>query len=398
MLVRVTPVLLQLMTKITKAAIARMRYRFDPGGKKRDVRWCSNLTGFGVRVLPSGRTSFVVKYKHGGRWRQRTIGNTATMELADAQTLFKSIVGDAAKGIDPATPAGQSVKELCKHYVREAKKHKRTWSEDERRLNKHVVPDKGGWASRAVSSITREDVEKLHARIGKDAEIEANRVLALLSTLLNFATEHGYREGINPAKGVRRYPEHSRERFIDIDDELTALMDALDAEDSVYLRTFFRLAMLTGMRKENLKALRWDQIGDTIRIPRTKAGRIHHIDVTPEIRTVLDSIPRTTSKWVFPGRKKGQHVVNVDKAWRRIRARAGVHDVWVHDFRRSAGSWMAQSGESLERIGRLLDHASPQTTRIYARFAPDHLRKALESHTKRVAKAMGGKRRLRAAK
>jgi integrase len=92
--------------------------------------------------------------------------------------------------------------------------------------------------------------------------------------------------------------------------------------------------------------------------------------------------------YVIPGDKDGQHLVNISKAWNRVRNRADLQDVRLHDLRRSVGSWLAMSGHSLLEIGKVLGHSSPRTTQIYARLTDDVARLALESHSERMLQVL----------
>jgi len=117
----------------------------------------------------------------------------------------------------------------------------------------------------------------------------------------------------------------------------------------------------------------------------------HPVDFS-EMRTlnrpvikILSELPRVSSNpYVFPGKVPGRPLVNISKAWRRIRRNAKLEDVRLHDLRRTVGSWLASAGESLVLIGRVLNHSNPSTTAIYARLGEDHVRKALEDHGERV--------------
>jgi len=77
-------------------------------------------------------------------------------------------------------------------------------------------------------------------------------------------------------------------------------------------------------------------------------------------------------------------LINIAKPWNRIRKAAGLEDVRLHDLRRTVGSWLAQSGNSLHLIGKVLNHSNQSTTAIYARFAQDDVRNALENHGKLI--------------
>ena len=88
--------------------------------------------------------------------------------------------------------------------------------------------------------------------------------------------------------------------------------------------------------------------------------------------------------YVFPGIKEGQHLVNINKAWKRVRTNAGIEDVRLHDLRRTVGSWLAQAGNDLHLIGKVLNHSNTSTTAIYARFAQDQMRTALDDHANKL--------------
>jgi hypothetical protein len=106
----------------------------------------------------------------------------------------------------------------------------------------------------------------------------------------------------------------------------------------------------------------------------------------------IEQIPRQAGNpFIFCGRKPGKHLVNVAKAWARIRSRGGCEDVWIHDLRRTVGSWLATSGVPLNLIGAVLNHADSETTAVYARLADDSTRSVLEEHGDRLMRvAQGG--------
>ena len=93
--------------------------------------------------------------------------------------------------------------------------------------------------------------------------------------------------------------------------------------------------------------------------------------------------------YILPGKLAGSHLVNISKPWGRVRTAAGVADVRLHDLRRTVGSWLAQAGNSLHLIGRVLNHTNQSTTAVYARFGEDSVRTALEQHGARIMGAAG---------
>jgi integrase len=101
------------------------------------------------------------------------------------------------------------------------------------------------------------------------------------------------------------------------------------------------------------------------------------------------------SQWVFPGNGASGHLANPDKAWKRILSRAGIKDIrgtWIHDLRRSMGSWQANTGASLAIIGKSLNHKNVNTTAIYARLAMDPVRESMEKAAGAMFEAGGVKK------
>jgi len=150
-------------------------------------------------------------------------------------------------------------------------------------------------------------------------------------------------------------------------------------------------ALLTGARRTEVLTMRWEEVSLTRaewRIPHTKAGRPHLLPVPHALVTLLRSLPRVhENPDVFPGLGGVGHLQNMKRAWNRIRVKAGIHDVRFHDLRRTVGSWLAGSGESLHLIGKVLNHRDVSTTAIYARLNLHPVRQALERNTEKMLSA-----------
>lgn len=166
-----------------------------------------------------------------------------------------------------------------------------------------------------------------------------------------------------------------------------------ESPENLRLRAAFWLYLLLGVRKSELLGARWEDVDfgrAELRIPETKAGRAHSVPLGPAALAILRELPREPeSPFLFPGRKPGSPLQNIDSAWRRIRARAGVEDVRIHDLRRTVGSWLAQAGSSLLVVQKALNHSTYQAALVYARMSEDPVRRALEEHERRVLVAAG---------
>jgi integrase len=247
----------------------------------------------------------------------------------------------------------------------------------------------------------------MHPVMRHGAPYEANRTLEVVKKMFFLAQVWGFvpEDFRNPAVGIERFKETKRERWI-THEELPELAKAIDAENNVYARAAVWLYLFTGCRRSELLGAKWEQVDETrceLFLPTTKAGRAFTVPLSPPAMSILSSLPRIAGNpFIFPSlqprgeRKEPGHLVNIDKAWRRVRKAAGVADVRLHDLRRTVGSWLAMDGASLLVIGKTLNQTSPATTAVYARLSQDPVRAALDKHAKRILAIVKPKRKSKA--
>lgn len=373
--------------KITKRMIDSASYEGD--GKSKHIIWDSELTGLGLRIYPSGKKSFVLSYRQNGRKRLYTIGKYGVYTVDEARDEAVDYLSNINKGDDPVEERrrkskAQTMADLCEIYLeRHAKPHKKSWQEDEKRINNRILPE---WSTHRIEAINKSDIALLHNKIGIKAPYEANRVLALISKMFEVAIEWGIvdENRVNPASRIKKFKEVKRDRWVS-ESEMPKLMEAIYAEENIYARYAILTYLLTGMRKNEVLTLKWSDINwDTkkIRLGDTKAGRVHYVPISTVAEDILKKIPKVNGcSYIFAGRDGGDtHLINISKPWDRIRKQADLPDVRLHDLRRTVGSWMAQSGHSLQVIGKVLNHSSEKTTKIYAHLQEEDARNALEAH------------------
>lgn len=252
-------------------------------------------------------------------------------------------------------------------------------------LRNQIMP---WFRGRSVADISRAEVRQwfgtLHA-----TPAAANRSLPILSVIMRQAEVYGYRlDGSNPCKRIRRYPERRRERFLTAG-EIRRLGRALaDALPSAPLQVaIVRLLTLTGCRQSEIRRLRWkDYREGHLHLRDSKTGP-RTVWLSSPARRVLDGLPQTAS-FVFPavGRSGPMSTETLYGLWRRIRTKADLGDLRLHDLRHSYASVALRGGESLVVIGRLLGHRDPDTTLRYTHFGEEMLKDAVET----VAKSLGG--------
>ncbi|GAB0057356.1 Tyrosine recombinase XerC [Candidatus Magnetaquicoccaceae bacterium FCR-1] len=338
----------------------------------------------GLRVTPNGTKTFSWCRRTNGTLERVTIGRWPELSIDEARRIATHLNASTADGENPAEQRRQrkdetTFAELFTVYLeRWAKVRKRTWRDDESKFRIHLLP----LHNKKISTITRSDISLIHTTIGKKQPTYANRVLALVSKVYNVAKEVGLWNGENPASGIRHFREASRDRFLS-SEEIQRMMNALLEEPKWMVRSFFQIALLTGARRANVLAMRWEQI-DTDRavwrIPETKNGKPVIVPLVPMALDVLAQLPRE-SEWVFPSASRTGHFQEPRKAWERILKRAQIDDARIHDLRRTMGSHQAITGASLPVIGKSLGHASQQATAIYARLSLDPVRIAMEKAT-----------------
>ena len=358
----------------TKAALEALQQK--PPARHSYV-YDTKARALAASVSPKGRISFLLYRSVHGRPRRIRIGPFPALSIAQARERAERLNGAIAAG-EPVAGRPHAVGELFTEYLRHARDHKASWREDERQYHRYLLP----WQDRRLEAVRRHDVEELHARIGKQAgHYAANRLLALLSAMFNRAIAKEWMRD-NPAKGVRRFREDSRERFLDAE-ELGRFFAALEEEPEEDARDFFSLLLLTGARRGNVMAMHWDQVDlaeRVWRIPKTKSGRPLQVPLAaPALAILARRADTDATGYVFPGRGKAGHITEVRAAWERLRDRAELSDLRMHDLRRTMGSWQAATGASLPVIGKSLGHSNAATTQIYARLNIDPVRAAVET-------------------
>jgi integrase len=231
--------------------------------------------------------------------------------------------------------------------------------------------------------LTRWVVIQWFHEVGRHSTCQANGTLSMLRTMFKKAEEWGLWDGDNPATRIKWFPRNSRSRFVQ-PEEMPRLLESL-ALEPLPVQAFFLTCLLTGCRGGEARVMRWCDLNLTQGVwskPTTKTGKPHVVPLPPALVQILKSLPQESS-WVFPSvrskelsLKKGVSVL----WWERIRKRAGLPDVTIHDLRRTCASWLAISGENLAVIARVLNHTTLANTAIYARLNLAPVQSALFQH------------------
>ena len=356
---------------ITKRTVDRLSVE-----GKDAVFWDRELPGFGVRVYPTGAKVFIVQCRGSGRSQRVTIGRYGLMTVEHARRQAALTIARIKNGenleakpeVEAEGAPGETVAEVAERYLKEhvAIHCKETSAKMYRRLlDTFILPAIGDVL---VRDVTREQVAELHFQL-QDKPYQANRVLEIQSKIFNLAELWGFRgERANPCRHVRKYKERNRERFLSDEEfrRLGEVVNEMEAAESVsvYEAAAIRLLMLTGCRKNEIVKLKWKDVdidAGELRLPDGKTGA-RLVPLSPAAAEVLSELPRRERRpWVILGARSGRHLGDLQPAWERIRERAGLQDVRIHDLRHSFASCALALGESLPMIGKLLGHTQVQT-------------------------------------
>jgi integrase len=373
--------------KLTKRVVDAVEVR-----PKNYIIFDQELPCFGLRVMPSGKRFFLVQYKFKGRTRRVMLGMYGPVTPEEARRRATVLLGEVKAGIDPAErrDAERSAPTMKAFGERFLKQHAdvhckpTTRAEYKRSVELFINPKFG---TRRVTDITRADVAELHYEM-RETPYQANRTLGVLSKMFSLADLWGVRtDGVNPCWKVPRYKEEKRERYL-TKTELKTLGEVLRQSNSEpEAVAAIRLLLLTGCRLSEIQKLEWAHVDlddCCLRLPDSKTGA-KVVQLGPAALRVLRGITRIDGNpYVITGKKEGSHLTDLQRPWRRLRKRAGLEDVRIHDLRHSFASDALELGEDLPMIGKMLGHKDIKSTARYA-----HLKdKPVKAATAKVAESI----------
>jgi integrase len=365
--------------------------------------WDCEMKGFGLRVRAGGTKSYILQYRNAeGRTRRLTVGLCGRLTPEEARRMARQMLAAVDRGEDPMQDLqdgrrAPTVAEFAVQYMElhaRPKKKPRSVEKDEALLRLYILPAIG---SRKLAAITAADVARLHRDLGGHP-VQANRVVALLSKMCSLAEVWDMRlRGSNPCRGLRRYAERRHERFLSYSEfsRLGETLAAVEAEGrelpSVILA--IRLLALTGARRDEILTLRWDYVDlerGVLRLPDSKTGAKLIPLGAAAVQLLAAAARLKDNPYVCTGCRTGGRLVGLQYPWQRIRERAGLPGVRLHDLRHSWASTGAAGGLGLPILGKILGHLHPATTHRYTHFADDPLRAAADRVAAEIDSAMRG--------
>jgi integrase len=250
-------------------------------------------------------------------------------------------------------------------------------------LKLHLMPR---FAGKALGEITKGDISRAHGAMAGTPR-NANYALSVMSKLIAWAVEQGYRREVNnPCRGIQRYKEVRRERYLS-STEARCLGEVLDKAlrdrtENPYIIAAIWMIVFTGARKREVMDLKWsfvDKERRAARLPDSKTGP-KTIALNSQALEILGTLKRMDDNpYVFPGRLHGKPLNNFQKVCDRIREEAGIEDMRLHDLRHTFGSSAVDAGGTTRVLGRQLGHANPTTTGRYEHVSDHALHTLVEA-------------------
>lgn len=373
-----------LRIKLTKRVVESLKS--DPSN--RVVAWDTEVTGFFIRVYPSGKRTYFFQYRNKARATHMVkigVHGSITTELARNTAINLSL--QIGAGEDPSVKVivqedrTHTMVELAEKYLAlhaKIKKSPQCYEEDKEFLKNVILKKFGNMELNEVSLL---DIQTLHSALRK-TPYRANRILALLSKMFNLALQWGWRCD-NPVRGIEKYHECKRDRWL-VDQEVQRLYSTLEIYHNQSVANAIRLLLLTGARRSEVLKATWDQFdleNGTWTKPAhtTKQKRTEHLPLSFQAISLLGHMKeKSMTEHLFPGKLPGKPLKDIKKAWHTIRTQADLPDVRLHDLRHTHASHLVSSGLSLKIVGKLLGHTQTSTTERYAHLADESTRQATE--------------------
>lgn len=384
------------MPKIKLDHLSVAAAQCQPGKAKTDW-YDTTITGFVFERRSSGGGTYYFRFSDAaGRQAQFKIGGEGDISFAAAKKRAVQLRSEVVMGGDPRAKKAEAksiplYKELSAMHLADAKLHQRSYSTTEMYVRRHIIPK---WGKVRLTDIDSRAVA--HWLGEKRAEGLAPATVEKIRVIFGRSFELGARWGIpgtdkNPTRGVSRKPlNNARERFLSAE-EAARLRAAVAASQNTQLQYIVGLLLQTGARVRELLDARWEHVdveGRNWLIPTSKTGKPRHVPLSKDALAIIEALPRFKAcPWLIPNPETKKPFVSISHSWQRARRVAKLPGLRIHDLRHSAASFMVNSGVDLFAVGKVLGHASYQSTQRYAHLANDTLLAAVEAGAAKQAAA-----------
>jgi len=383
--------------KLTQTLIKGLAYQGD--GKQKDIRWDNLITGFGIRIYPTGKKSFIISYRDKGKKHLYTIGQYGKITLEQAREIAKKRFGDVADNKNPLLERKAdrkknkwTVRTAFKDFLNKyAKKRTKNWKEAKRIFEKDVFPAIG---RKPIDEVDKDDILKILDKIeNRGAGVMANRSLAHMRKFFNWCVERNLIAYSPAFKIAAPAPNPTRERVL-TNYEVRDIWQA-SFKLGYPFGDLTRFLILTGQRRGETSAIRWQDYDEKKKlwiIPRefTKSDREHYVPLSEMAIEIINNTPKM-GEYIFTSsgdrpfenfsRSKNMLDTRVNQICKKTKLMK-INDWRIHDLRRTAASGMASLKTPPHVIEKILNHSSgiiSGVAAVYNRYQyQDEMREALD--------------------
>ena len=295
----------------------------------------TEIKGSDVRILPSGRRRYFLHSQVDGDRVWHAIGDAEEVTLECARAQARTLLASRRHGEERACDTRETVpfETVAEEVFR---LYRRNWKPGTLKVNfgyyrNQILP---WFRGRSIAGISHRDIQQWFASLHV-TPVAADRSAPVLSVIFGQAETYGYRpEGSNPCTGIKRYRRCGRERFLTAD-EIRRLSHVLDCHrESRPLETsIVRLLLLTGCRKSEILTLKWSEYREgRLYLSDSKTGP-RRVYLNSKARAIIKRQPRTGKTYVFASPHDPlRPLAETRSLWYRVRKRAGIEDVRLHDL------------------------------------------------------------------
>ena len=360
-----------------------------PEGKHR-IEYCDKeLPGLYVEVrgTSAGEGTYYLRYKDAtGKTCHQKVGRSADITLAEARKRAKDLRAEIQLGADPRGEhkAKQAVPTLAAFfddsYMPHVKPRKRSWAKDQALFTNRIA---GAFGHMRLNELRRQELQVFHSQLLTKGigEATADHHIKLIRQVLNKAVEFGVIE-VNPIARIKLFnPDNRLENYLDAAD-LERLLTVLRTHTNRPVCNVALFLLSTGARLNEALSATWEHIdreNKVWRIPasNSKSKKVRSVPLNDSALNVLEQLgTEGNSPHLFVSKKTGAKLGWVHKVWERIRDKAELPQMRIHDLRHQYASFLVNSGRSLYEVQKILGHSSHSVTERYAHLSSKSLMEA----------------------
>ncbi len=350
-----------------------------------------------VRATSPGQGTYYMRYKGSGKTCHHKIGRTTDITLADARKKAKALKAEIALGADPRGEEKARLAVLTfteffeQHYLPYVMPRKRSWGRDEELYRLRI---KAVFGNQRLNQITRQQIQSFHTALKNEglSNSSSNHHLKLLKHSLNLAIDWEMLDK-NPVARVPMFYENNKlEHYMD-DVELNRLLTVLHTDKNRSICQIALFLLSTGCRLNEVLSAKWTDVNlekciFTIRATNSKSRKLRGVPLNESAIEILKQLDTQGKfEYLFINRLTGMPYCNIHKVWQRLREKAGLKHLRLHDLRHQYASFLVNSGRTLYEVQQIFGHSTSVVTQRYSHLSTKVLNEAAQSASIKIREA-----------